>query len=126
MKRPKKILSLLTVIFVCYVTVFAGRSSKVIPLRLYVETTEKLPVEIGDKGQRMPLSPTTGTINRDTGVTIPGVCTESILQYEAYDSTGECLAVFSDEKAFVDYLYTTEEVNKVQFITAEYVYYAML
>ena len=124
MKRPQKILSVLGVACVCCVTAFADKYPAVIQIQLEVTIVDNK--SVNNKGQRMPLSPTTGTINRDTGVTIPGVCTESILQYEAYDSTGECLAVFSDEKAFVDYLYTTEEVNKVQFITAEYVYYAVL
>ena len=64
-------------------------------------------IEIPARGNRMPARRVMCEISCENGITISqsGI-SESIVSYEVYDTSGCCVAIFSDEAGFVDFLFS--------------------
>lgn len=56
---------------------------------------------------RMPARKIMCEISRENGVVIyqSGIADE-IVSYEVYDTTGACIAIFSDEQSFIDFIFS--------------------
>lgn len=48
------------------------------------------------------------TISQKTGVTVSGNdIADAFISYEVYDIAGACIAIFSDEQSFVDFIFSS-------------------
>lgn len=118
---------LTSIITVIAFLVGAGASSGMVPqgeegfvsFRI-IKSERSEPIEENEEGHRIP-SRLNATISY-SGVSIPGVEEGEILSYEACDEAGDCMAIFTDEAAFIEYFFSTEEISMVRFTTASYVY----
>ena len=63
-------------------------------------------IEIPNRN-RMPARKIMCEISRENGVVIyqSGIADE-IVSYEVYDTTGACIAIFSDEQSFIDFIFS--------------------
>lgn len=76
-----------------------------LPVRLQL-VPEYVP-EPDDEGHRAPSRYISATVTPD-GITLPEQYSGSILFYEVYTEEGDCLAEFSAEQDFIDYVFASD------------------
>lgn len=71
-------------------------------------------------GYRSPSRPITINISRTDGVQIPHVDKNEILSYSIYDEEETCLATFTNEADFVDFVFSTTGEVEIRIELADY------
>lgn len=65
------------------------------------------PIEFPPGRHRTPGMALHCTITQESGLTFTGSdITDEIISYEIYDTTGSCVAIFSDEQSFIDFIFS--------------------
>lgn len=72
------------------------------------------------KGNRTPAYPITVFISVADGVQIPHVDKNEILSYSIYDEEETCLATFTNEADFVDFVFSTTGEVEIRIELADY------
>lgn len=69
---------------------------------------------------RSPIHPILITISQVDGVQVSQVCKNDILSYSIYDEEETCLATFTDEADFVDFVFSTTGEVEIRIELADY------
>ena len=65
------------------------------------------PIELPPDRHRTPGIALHCTISQESGLTFTGNdIADDIVSYEVYDTTGACIAIFSDEQSFIDFIFS--------------------
>lgn len=74
-----------------------------------------------NSGSHAPARPIFCTISQTGGLYIPDF-TDEIIAYEIWnDSNESCIASFSEESAFINYLYSNPDNYSIQLLTSDYI-----
>ncbi len=82
------------------------------------------PIELPPDRHRTPGMALHCTISHESGITISGSgIADDIVSYEVCDTTGACIAIFSDEQSFIDFIFSgISGEYLLRFRTPEYSY----
>lgn len=99
-----------------YVAAANPGDTKTIPLKK--EKNENSDLLVDDYGRRVPSAPLMCTIN-ESGISISGMDTSSVILYEAYDVYGEMLVSYVSQYEFITFIYATCDEIEVRFYTED-------
>lgn len=132
----RKILTLQTIItavllFVLPLNVMAETNisistSRTIQLRKQPTNNDNHKVEFEKESHRTSVRLTQCTISKNDGVQISGFDDE-IISYEVWNETGtDCIALYTDEDNFVDYIFNCIGSYQIIFRSDEYIFYGYI
>lgn len=106
MKKSKLNFVFISLVMVCFTFDMYATSQNPYNVDLSEEPSDDI-IENPLPDHRMPARKIMCEISRENGVVIyqSGIA-DDIVSYEVYDTTGACIAIFSDEQSFIDFIFS--------------------
>jgi len=122
--RAKTTLAIAAIVFASAMAATGSYVPHTVVMKPYIIEKPENPEnpEEGNQERRIPSRPVQCTIDPEGGVQFVGMDKPDILSFEVYDLSGECVAVFGDEAAFLEYLFAQTGELQIRLITADWAY----